>query len=243
MSDVAAATPPEPGILSRAVGIVVSPGATFAHVVRSPRPAGILLLVCLVIGLAAGGPQLTAHGQQQMLAMQRQQLARSGVTVTPEMTARMEQFAPYFGYTTIVSTFVALPVATLVLSAVCWALFNILLSGSATFKQVLGIVAHAQVIRSLGAVAAAPFIWVQGFQSLAGPFNLGGLAPMLDPSSRVAIILGGLDFFTLWQIVVLAIGLGVLYRRGSSGIAAGLIAAYVAAVAVFTAVFSSAIQR
>ncbi|MCC7009343.1 MAG: YIP1 family protein [Acidobacteria bacterium] len=243
MSQSVAGTESNTSILARAIGVVTAPAATFAEVVRSPRPAGILLLVSLVVGLLTALPQFTERGQQHLLEMQRQQITRMGIAISPEMEETLARRAPYLGYQTLVSVFVALPIVSVVIAAFCWALFNIVLGGTATFKQVLGIVTHSQVIRALGVVAAAPIIWMQGLQNMAGPFNLGALAPMLDPASRLAGMLAGLDFFTLWQIVVIGIGLGVLYRRRALGISVGLLLIYVAVVAAVTAAFSAVFPR
>ena len=74
--------------------------------------------------------------------------------------------------------------------------------------------------------------------SAGGPFNLGALVPMLDESSFLARFLGVTSVFTVWGIIVLAIGLGVLYRRKTRNIAIGLFAAYATVVGVITAIFS-----
>jgi hypothetical protein len=113
--------------------------------------------------------------------------------------------------------------------------FNAIMGGTATFKQALGVVAHGQMIPALGALLAAPVQYVQGTWTQAGPFNLGVLLPMLEPGGFLATFLGSIGFFTLWQLVVTAIGLGILYGRRTAPIAIGLTVAYliiVAAVAV-----------
>ncbi len=65
---------PTQGVLSRAVGVIFSPGATFQDVVRSPRPAGILLLVCLVMGLATGDAEERDGGLASGLMTSAQQI-------------------------------------------------------------------------------------------------------------------------------------------------------------------------
>lgn len=232
------------GAIGRAIGVLVSPGATFAAVVKEPRPAVILLIVCLIIGLATGLPQFTARGQRAALDMQVQQIERfTGQTVTPEMYSQMERRAQYGGYLAMGSVFIFVPVVTMLFGALYWAIFNAILGGTATFKQVLGVVAHSQVIGALGAAAAAPIQYAQGIQSVTGPFNLGALVPMLAPDHPVAQFLGALSAFTVWQLVVTAIGLAVLYRRRSTGIAVALITAYILLTAGFTAAFSSLTGR
>lgn len=235
---------PTKGVLSRAVGVIFSPGATFQDVVRSPRPAGILLLVCLVMGLATGVPQFTERGRQASLDMQVQQIERfTGQPVTPEAYAAMERRAQYGGYIAIGSMFVVLPVFCLLFAGLYWVVFNAILGGTASFKQVLGIITHSQVIAALGAVISAPIQYMQGTQTAAGPFNLGALAPMLEPGSVLATVLGALSVFSIWQTIVSAVGLGVLYKRRAGTIAVALLVFYVLIVAVFAVGLSKLFGR
>ena len=244
MSETNAAPVPDQGLLARAVGIIVSPGKTYETVVAHPRPATILLAICLVLGLATAGPQFTEQGRAAVLEAQTRAIEqRTHQTITPQMAETMASIGRYSGYATFGSMFIFVPVISLLVAAVFWAIFNAILGGTASFKQVLAIVTHAQVIAALGAVVSAPIIWVKGIQSAAGPFNLGALAPMLDPSSFVATCLSSLNVFSLWQIVVSAIGLAVLYRRKVSPIAAFLVIAYLLMVAGVTAVVSSFMNR
>jgi hypothetical protein len=240
----AAAAVPDQNLLSRAIGIITSPGATFQTVVAYPRPAGILFVVCVVLALATGGPQFTARGRQAALDMQVQQTERlTGKPVTPEAYARMEQFGKYGGILAVVGIFVAVPLISLLFAAIYWAVFNAILGGTASFKQVLGIVTHSAVIGALGAVLAAPIQYIQGVQSTSGPFNLGAALPMLEPGSFLANYLGGINIFTVWSLIVTAIGLAVLYRRRSTGIAIGLVAAYLVLAAAMTATLGSFMGR
>ena len=238
MSDaVATASGPAPdqGLPSRAMGVIFSPGATFETVVRHPRPAGILFGVCLVIGLATAVPQFTERGQQAVLDMQVQTIERfTGRPIAPEMYAGMVAGARRAPYSTLVSVFVFVPAGTVFFSALYWFLFNAILGGTATFRQVLGVTSHAQVIAALGALLSAPVQYIQGVWTSTGPFNLGVLAPMLPPGSFLANYLGAISFFMLWQIVVTAIGLAVLYRRNTMPIAMGLTVAYLIVAAAIT---------
>jgi hypothetical protein len=244
MTQSDAAPVPEKGLLARAIGMVVSPGETFKSVVQTPRPAGILLLICLVMGLATGVPQFTERGRQATVDMQATQIERiTGQPMTPEAYTAMEQRAQYGGYITIGSMFIVIPFFTVVFGALYWVVFNAVLGGTASFKHVLAIVSHSQVITALGAVVSAPIQYMQGTQTATGPFNLGALAPMLEPGSVLANILGGISFFTLWQTVVTAIGLGVLYRRKAGGIAIALLVIYIAIVAIFAVGFSRMFGR
>jgi hypothetical protein len=61
---------------------------------------------------------------------------------------------------------------------------------------------------------------------------------MLPENSFVGRLLGMIDIFLIWYIVVLAIGLGVLYRRRTQPIAISLLAVY-AVIAIVVALVKS----
>jgi hypothetical protein len=244
MTDSPAPAGLDKGLFSRAIGVIFSPEDTFRSVARNPRAAGVLFLAAVVIALATGLPQFTERGRMAALDAQVQAIERfTGNAVTPEMYAQLERQAHYGAYSAIVGTFIMLPVMTLAIAGVLWVVFNAIMGGTATFKAVVAVVAHTQIIGALGAVAAVPVQYAQGIQSMAGPFNLGALLPMLDPGGFPAMFLGGISIFTLWQLAVAAIGLGVLYARPAGRVAAGLVIAYLVLAAVITAVVSSFMGR
>jgi hypothetical protein len=231
---------PEMGLLARAIGMITSPRATFERVVATPRPMGILLLVAFVIALAAGLPQFTESARQATLENQVQQNERfMGRAMTEEEYARAERLSHYNPYFAIGGAFIMLPIISLLFAAVYWVVFNTILGGAASFKQVLTIVTHAQVIGALGAALGAPIMYFQNKVSAGGPFNLGALVPGLDPNSALATFLGFTSIFTIWGLIVTAIGLAVLYKRKSRNITIGLLVGYTAIVYTVISVFSS----
>lgn len=220
MTQPASAPVPSRGLFARAIGVITSPRATFESVVAAPRSVGIIFLCALVFGIAGGLPQFTERGRQAAVDMQAQQIERwTGQAVSDEQYNRMLDGAKYAGYFSVVSMLIFLPIVALVISAVYWVVFNALMGGTATFKQVMAVVSHSMVIGALGQAVGAPIQYMQGTVSAGGPFNLGVLAPMLPEGSFLASFLGLTSFFTLWSVVVTAIGLSVLYRRKALNIA------------------------
>ena len=239
MNQTAAPPAPAQGLIARAIGIITSPKATYEAVVRSPRPFGILLLCAVIIGLAQTIPQLTERGRQAALELQVQQSERwSGKPVTDEQYRAMEQWMRIGAYIGGLFVLIGLTVWCLLQSAIYWAVFNALLGGTATFKQVLAVVNHSLVIGALGILISAPIQLYQGTLSMGGPFNFGALMPMLDEGSFLARFLGVVNVFTIWGSIVLAIGLGVLYRRKTANIAIALFLAFGIIGAAFIAATS-----
>ena len=63
--------------------------------------------------------------------------------------------------------------------------------------------------------------------SLSSATNLSVFLPNLADGSFLASFLGVIDLFWIWYLVVVAIGLGAVYRRKWTGVAGGLFAVYV----------------
>jgi len=225
-----------PGLLARVMGVITSPGETFVHVVRTPKVAGMLFVVCLATALSQGLPQFTESGRAAALEMQVQQAERwTGQPVTDEAYAAMEKQSRFGAYLALVGAFIFVPFVSVIMTAVFWAVFNTILGGTASFKHVMAVLVHSQVISTLSAVVAAPIMYARGQVSASGIANLGALVP-LDETSFLAKFFGMIDLFVIWWLVVLAIGLATLYKRTTTGVATGLLATY-AVIALVAAYF------
>lgn len=233
--------PPAEGLLSRAIGILTSPRATFERVVANPRPVGILFVSAVLIALATTLPQFTERGRQALLDSQVQQIEKfTGQPVTDDVYDRMEKqsqthLGAYFG---AVGVLIFTPIVSLVVAGIYFLVFNVVMGGTAAFKQTLAIVTHSSIISAIGTALAAPIQYMKGTFTATGPFNLGALLPMLDEKSFLANFLSGIDLFRAWSIIVTAIGLGVLYRRKTGSIALVLFIIYGLIVAGFAAFLS-----
>jgi hypothetical protein len=78
---------------------------------------------------------------------------------------------------------------------------------------------------SLSAILLGSINYVRG-TAMTSVANLGAALPMLPERSFVASLLGAVDVFMIWYIVVLSIGLGVLYKRRTQPIAISLLTVY-----------------
>jgi hypothetical protein len=227
-------------LLSRIIGVITSPRATFQNIVAAPRPVGVLFLVATIIGLASIAPQFTEKGRAATLETQISTMERFGGPVTPEVRQRLEERSQNvpLRFIGLLGTYVILPVMALLFAAIYWAAFNVVLGGTASFKQVLAIITHSQVVGALGILAGLPIVLSTGKMTMAGPFNLGALAPMLEEGSKIASWLGSINIFTLWALVLTAIGLAVLYKRNSRNIAITLIVIYLIVMFGVASIFS-----
>lgn len=215
---------------SRIAGVIFSPAETFRSIVAFPRWLGVLTVV--VLGSAAlwfwfAG---TDVGQQAMLDQQIRRTESMGGTVTDQQYEAFQRMMPMMKYFVVGSQVVAGPVMTLIIAGILFGVFNAGLGGDARFTQVFAVVAHSGVISLLQSLFTVPINYAR--ESMASATNLMVLLPMLDEGSLAARFLGIIDLFILWWLLVLAIGIGVLYRRRTTPIFSALVGVYIAIAAV-----------
>lgn len=225
MTETVINEPALPSVFARAIGIITSPKATFELIVKTPRTIGILALVCLLTGIGTSAFSFTEKGRQAQIDFSVHQMERFGATVTDEMYDRMEKQAPYQAYLSIVGTFVIFPIFVMIVSAIFYAIFNAIMGGTAEYKQVMAVVSHAWVVPTLGALFGGVLNFMRG-SIQTSVANLGMLLPMLPEGSFAANLAGAVDMFQIWFLITLAIGLGVLYKRKTSGVAITLFSIY-----------------
>ncbi len=216
----AAPTPavPDKGLFARAVGIVVAPRQTFEVVAAYPKWLAMFALTIVVTAVLTGGFFFTSVGQQAFLDMMER---RPGSTA--QSMEIMQKVAPYMGYITIGQLLIITPIVMVIIAGLLMAVFT-MLGGNASFKQVLAVLAHTGVISVLGQLVVIPLNYVTG--SMTSSTNLGVLVPMLDDRSFLAVLLGSVDLFRVWLVVVLSIGLAVIYKRRTAPIATSLFVLY-----------------
>jgi len=235
VTEIAAAAAPQPGLLARIIGVLLSPRSTYEAVAARPRSLGVLLIVLLVSGVAQGLFLSSEVGQQTALDQQIRSIEAFGVTVTDQMYDQMEQGMKRAAFTGPIAQAIFLPIIIAAEAGVLLMVFSLLMGGAAKFKHVYAVVSHSAVIVALQQVFSMALSYVSGKTASA---NLGIFVPMLDETSVVTLFLGSIDLFFVWATVNLAIGLGVLYRRRTGPIATTLIGIYVV-IALAIAFFRS----
>lgn len=210
------------GLVARFIGIITSPRDTYEAVVAHPKWFGMLAVVAIGMGLLFAGFLFTKTGQDAWL-----EAAITGPfsrRVNEQQIQGMQRIAPFVGYFALVQFLIGLPLVSVVIAAILYAVFNAALGGTATFKQVFAVVVHGGPIGILSALFTVPLNYSRGTMSSAT--NLGVFLPMLPEQSFLAHFLGVIDIFLVWQLFVLSIGLAVLYRRRTQPIATALLVVY-----------------
>jgi hypothetical protein len=225
-------------VLARLIGVIFSPQATFTRIVARPRWIGALAVVTIIISLASFAFLSTNAGQTAWLDQQVRQSEAFGRAMTADQYANMEKIAKYVGYIGGGTTLLMVPVISMVLAGILFAIFNAVLGGAATFKQTAAVVSHAGAISVIHQLFILPLNYAR--ESMSSATNLGLFVPFLDESNIVSRFLGTIDLFIVWWLIVLAIGLGVLYRRKTAPIFWSFMGVYVVIALVIALVMRGA---
>ena len=230
------AATPSAGLLGRAFGIIFSPRATYAGIVARPRALGALLLILLIMASGLTAFLSTEVGREALLDQQVRQREALGRPMTAEQTAQMERFLPYVRYVAAAGQVVSVVVIMLEVSGLMFTVFNAVLGGDGTFKQVFSVVVHSGFVIAAQQFVVLPLDYVR--ESMTSPTSLSVFAPFLEETSFAARFLGALDLSLMWWIVNLAIGLGVLYKRRTGPIATSMFVTYLVIALVIAAIRS-----
>jgi len=213
MTDAAASpTPPKASLWEDFIDIFHQPSAVFER--RRDGQFGLALLVLVLIstvlyfalrnGLA---PIIDAELSKQIATISEKnpQLTAEQLASSKSM---MEKFAMF-------GTVIFIPIGVLIGAFLLW-LASRLVDAKVAFAAAMMIVTYSQVPKIGEMIVNA----IQGLllepEAITSRYSVSlGIARFLDPSSTnplVMALLGGLDVFTIWVTVLMAIGLSVVAR-------------------------------
>ena len=230
------ASVPARGLAARVFGVLSSPRATYADVAAHPRWFGVLVVVLVATILPTAWFLSTEIGQRAVIDQQLQTVEAFGGTISDQQYQQMERMAPYSIYFAAVSQIVGLPLMTLIIAGVAFAIFNGALGADAAFRQVFAVVSFSAVVTGLRTLFSMPLNYAT--QSLSSPTTIAAVVPLFDDNTFGARLLGSIDLFLIWWVVNLAIGLAVLYKRRTAPIATTFLVLYGAIALTIAAVKS-----
>ena len=226
----------EPGVathdtifLSRAYGVLVSPRVTFAAINDRPRWADVLAFVTLVTMMCSWTFLRTEIGHQAYVDQQVATRESLGIAMTDDTYARLQQSAGTNPSLQALTLGLGVPTGSVALALLLMAFCNVKFRRAVSFRHVLAIVTHANIIIGLRQVVMTPLHYVR--ESMSPSASLAVLFPIFPSGTVPSHLLGTIDVFVVWWLVVLAAGLGVLYQRNARSMAIALLGIYSAAAA------------
>ena len=125
------------------------------------------------------------------------------------------------------------PLMTFAMSGILLGVFAVT-GGSASYKQVLAVYVHSGVVGTVAGAINALINYL--LASDTNVTSLAGIGNAFAEKGFLAGFFGALDLVIFLGLFVLAIGLGVLYRRRTAPIFLGLSAVYIVIAVVIGAV-------
>jgi hypothetical protein len=212
----------------RLAGMIRSPRATLANAVNRPRSLGLAMLIIAVAATCSVGFLMTEVGRLAALDQAVRQFESLGVTVTDKRYTELRQLQAYRPLISAATIIIGWPMMWMIAAFTFRSIGN-RFHPRVTFAQTLTVVVHASSILAVRAVVTAPLNYAR--ESLGGSTSAGVLLPVFGDTTFAARLLGAVDLFLVWWVILIAMGLGILYRTRTLPIARWLLGAYAAGAA------------
>jgi hypothetical protein len=192
---------------ARLMGIFVSPVETLADVARHPdfwAPL-IALVVASVVVVETLLRRIGADRIARSSIMQSSQAARMPIEDA------VHRLAPIMAISYRIGAWLGSPFVLLVLAGLGILIVNLIFGAKMTFKAVFSLVCYANLVSLLSSLMAVA-VMLFGDPEHINPLNPvpGNLAFFLNPSEvskRTYALASSADVFTVWMLVLVAIGL------------------------------------
>lgn len=216
--------PSSPGIWEDFIDIFMNPSSVFER--RREGKFGLALLALMIISavlffaLRNGiAPVMDAEMAKQAAAM-----AAKNPNITPDQIAAQQGMMEKFA---VIGYVLFMPIGILITAVLLW-LAGKLVGASVAFAGAMMIATYSQFPRVVEMIVSALQGLLLSPESITGRYSVQlGPARFLDAHANpfLLTLLGGLDLFTIWVTVLLAIGLSVVSRvpRSQAAIAAAAV--------------------
>ena len=216
--------PAEPARMSwfqRWVGVLLSPGETFADVNRKPTILAPIIILCVIVVASTAVTQwkMGPYMPDMLRAQNKKMMERFGQTPTEEQLNESVKQGLFFSKFSPLIAPVSVHIIYLIMAGL-FALGMLLIQAKATFKKIYSVMlwTFAGIGLVLNLVLIASFM-VKDEEALRStnlnnpastvPTNIGAfLGP--DTSPIVKSLADSIDVFSFWTIAVLAIGFAAI---------------------------------
>ena len=221
-----------PNAVHRLVGMIRTPRATLTSAIADPRSIDLALLIVVVSAACSAGFLMTRVGQLAALDQQVRQLESFGATVDDGTYEALRRLVPYRPLISAAINVLGWPILWVALAWTFQAVGDRVMGAprqgegdsARTRAQVLTVVVHASAVFAVRALVSAPIDYAR--ESLGGATSLSLVMPAFGESTFPARLLGAVDIFAVWWVVLVAMGLSILYGTRTLPIARWLLGAY-----------------
>ncbi len=205
--------------LGRVVGVLFSPKATFADIVR--KPSWLLpVVIATILGIVSTVVLNQRVNWRDYMVQQMEKSPRAAQLSTEQKQQQAEISAKVTIYIVYAVGVLGSVLFALIVGAVMMLAYNVLAGAGATFSQSFGIAAHTLLV---GIVSTPIFLLVlllrpPGTVDPENPVATNLAAFLPEESAKWLIALcKSIDIFTIWTLVLLAIGFAAVNPRKLKG--------------------------
>ncbi len=204
---------------ARLVNVLMEPKRAFADIAARPRPwAPLILVIAMALVFMACFTQRVGWERFMRQQMETNKRTQQLTTEQREQAIRVQlKIAPVMGY---VGPVVSVPLMAVVIAGVLLLTGKMVGSG-ASFKQMFSIAAYSFVPGVINSIAGLAVMFLKNPEefNLQNPtaFNVGAYLDPETTSKAMMAVAGSIDLFTIWSVILLAIGISAASRRLSVG--------------------------
>jgi hypothetical protein len=198
-----AVEPKAKSTLERIFGVFFSPAETMQDI--AARPNWVLPLIILMVAGGLGGYFLT----DTILQTQFEQMEKRNMTAEQIEQARpmMEKMITY---TAPLAPLLTTPLFYLVIAGILMFVGNVVFGGETKFSKLFSVTCWSGMISVLGSLVNIPIMVNR--QVMESATSLASLLPAEEEKSFFYNLLGQIDLFWIWWVVVLGFGVAAAYQ-------------------------------
>lgn len=198
--------------MSTIINVFVSPGAAFRKLKEKPAwlPALIVVVVLLCVGTYVGVSRMDYSALKDRVAeqMRNQGLSEDQIQQRLDASDRIMN-NPVSKYAVPILTVIATTVVGfLIVAGVLMLMTSLLGITGAKYALNLAVVTHAALVRIIAVIVRTVVALLGGNEAMS--FGLSLLAPNLK-GGYLASLLARIDVFSIWEVILLALGMKVVY--------------------------------
>ena len=215
MADAMATTaetpnPPAKSFLARLIGVFFSPGATFADIAQHPDFIAPLVLA-IVASVAVTETMLAKIGMERIVRMSIERSSRASSMSATQMDQAVQQGAKIGGIIAHVGGVIGPCIFLLILAGIGILILVPVFGAKTNFKTAFSVTCYAYMPAILGALVTIP-VMIFGDPETFNPqtpmpSNPAFFMDQQTASKALYAFASSVDLFTMWLLVMLAMGL------------------------------------
>jgi len=194
----------------RLLGIFISPAETLADVARKPGFLAPLIAV-VIAAIAVTETMLWKIGMERIVRMSIEQSSRASSMSPDQMDQAVRQGARIGAIFAHIGGIVVPPIALLIIAGLGLLIVNLIFGAQTKFKKVFSLICYANLVSLLGSLMAVAVILFGDPDHFNAqnpvPSNVGFFLNPREVSKPLYSLASSADIFTIWLLILIAVGL------------------------------------